>query len=148
MYRLVWVYSCQNNILLEIPCHSCYIKKIGDSSWASQPAFSVRPPSVSQPKADGWMATSFKCLLDWFYLFFRQDTFDLNPIGNPVYDTYKVSQAPKVSFQKRGFLAQAVFAGKPSFTGISTIGPRREKTCLRGSDKMRFKPACSATETS
>ena len=27
-------------------------------------------------------------------------------------------------------------------------GPRRDKTCLRGSDKVRFKPACSATETS
>ena len=28
------------------------------------------------------------------------------------------------------------------------FGPRREKTCLRVSDKVRFKLVCSATETS
>ena len=30
---------------------------------------------------------------------------------------------------------------------ILSSGPRREKTCLRGSDKARFKPVSSATET-
>ena len=106
-------------------------------------------PSQHSVLGHHWPASQKqKCLLGCFYLFFRQDTFDLNPIGNPVYDTYKVSQAPKVSFQKRGFLAQAVFAGKPSFTGISTIGLRRKKTCLQVSDKMRFKAICSATEIS
>ena len=37
-----------------------------------------------------------------------------------------------------------------SFSGISyfKIGSRRDKTCLGGSDKVRFKPACSHTGTS
>ena len=47
-----------------------------------------------------------------FRAIFRQETFDLNPIGNPIYDTYKVSQTPKVSFLKRGFYARAT-----NFTG-------------------------------
>ena len=35
------------------------------------------------------------------------------------------------------------------FPGLMTkYGPRRDKTCLRGSDKVRLKPVSSATETS
>ena len=46
------------------------------------------------------------------FVYSRQDTFDLTPLSNPVYDTYTVSQSPSVSFLKKGlyFMAQ-IFTG-------------------------------------
>ena len=41
-----------------------------------------------------------------FIHFFRQRSFYLNPLGNPVYDSYETSHRPVVSFVKKGFYEQ------------------------------------------
>ena len=56
-------------------------------------------------------------------------------------------------FKKRVHANFLSLMGSLKFDGLQICnGPRptsrREKTCLRGFDKVRFKPACSATETS
>ena len=41
------------------------------------------------------------------YLFSRQESFELNPLGNPVYDTYKTSKTPTIDLMKKGLLYSA-----------------------------------------
>ena len=47
-----------------------------------------------------------------YFFFIRQESFELNPIGNPVYNSYKVSHTPSVAFLKAEFSSQA-----SNFTG-------------------------------
>ena len=48
------------------------------------------------------------------------------------------------AFECIGFKRPSSWSGKL----LTLFGRRREKTCLRGFRQLRFKPACSATETS
>ena len=100
---------------------SCY----GDVT-KFQLAYSIWPPSVHQRNAiydvllAGRWWPAFRYLLGCF----RQESFELNPLGNPKYDTYQTSQKPSVTFMKKGLLQDAT-----NFTGKMHV---QSGTCIKG----------------
>ena len=55
---------------------------------------------------------------------------------------------PQVPGVPLSFVAVTQVSSRVALPPHATYEPRQEKTCLLGSDHVRLKPACSATETS
>lgn len=49
---------------------------------------------------------------------YEQESFELNPLGNPVYDTYKTSKTPTIDLMKKGLLYSAKIFGSDKYTLI------------------------------